>query len=98
VAFNTINHNLYFITIGITVNDEKIFANVKSEIRKFVGPVASFNHVVIMPKLHKTSKTIAAGKSFQVKKKNTINFCWVQLFHSFQNMSNANTSCVHCDC
>jgi acyl-coenzyme A synthetase/AMP-(fatty) acid ligase len=91
VAFNTINHNLYFITIGITVNDEKIFANVKSEVRKFVGPVASFNHVVIMPKLPKTRsgkiarKTIAAGKSFQVKE-NTINFCWVQLFHSFQNM------------
>ena len=75
MAFNTINHNLYFITIEITVNDEKIFANVKSEIRKFVGPVASFNHVVIMPKLPMTrsgkiaSKTIAARKSFQVKKK-----------------------------
>ena len=82
---------IYFITTGITVNDEKIFADVKSEVRKFVGPVASFNHVVIVPKLPKTRsgkiarKTIAAmaaGKSFQVKKI-TINLCWVQLFHRF---------------
>ena len=60
---------------GITVNNEKIYADVKSEVRKFVGPVASFNHVVIVPKLPKTRsgkiarKTIAAmaaGKSFQI--------------------------------
>jgi propionyl-CoA synthetase len=54
---------IFFITIGITVNDEKIFANVKSEVRKFVGPVASFNHVVIMPKLPKTRSGKIARKT-----------------------------------
>ncbi|XP_071181901.1 acyl-CoA synthetase short-chain family member 3, mitochondrial-like isoform X2 [Mytilus edulis] len=60
---------------GITVDNEKIFDNVRGQVRKNIGPVASFNLMVVVPKLPKTRSgkiarntiaAMAAGKEYKI--------------------------------